>query len=319
MTELIVAGGLVPKAWLSSAEFLTALEQTDLADALRQFRWSEVEYVVTSKGAIAFTLGHEQYLQQRFGLAQIGQWYATQTAAQRPELAQLPWWRVDPVHLRLATDHISLATAQLSDVSANQADQLVASLTQLLDHNGGQIVVVQPNQWLLHLPELTQLQCTSSWAALGRSIDLYLPRNADQGRQDCARAWRRFCTEVEMSWFNHPVNLQRAAQGQLAINGVWLQGQLAPLTQSRQLDSQMINAQVVEATYSACVLEQPYEWVNAITQIPKKWTQDLAESASVVLILGTDFGFRRLRGTKPKWWQSKATHNWHHWAMPNNE
>ena len=74
---------------------------------------------------------------------------------------------------------------------------------------------------------------------MGRNIDVYLPRNTSDGGSkdekakdermvgdntvDNARLWRRIATEIEMTWFNHPVNEARQNEGKLPVNSLWLE------------------------------------------------------------------------------------------------
>jgi hypothetical protein len=39
-----------------------------------------------------------------------------------------------------------------------------------------------------------------------------------------ARQWRKWQNEIQMIWFNHPVNEARQAEGMLSINSVWISG-----------------------------------------------------------------------------------------------
>jgi hypothetical protein len=311
MTQLIVAGGLIPSAWGQSAELLAKLEPTALAQCLGRHRWSLVENKSTCDAAVARVLGHEYFVREALSLAQAGSWYAARSlhdakaTATAAKIAAAPanWWRVDPVHLQLATDHIKLAAVDLTDVSAADCAQLIAALAPLLDHYAASIVALNANQWFLHMPQLERLECASALAAFGRSIDLYLPQNTENNDQ--ARLWRRFCTEVEMTWFEHPVNLTRQSKGQIAINGLWLQG---PLGSTFAADgNNAIN--ICDQTYLPRALEQPYEWVSALEALPHDLLEQLQQASEIDLILGAEFSYRRLRGVRPRWWQ-KSAQNW---------
>ncbi len=318
MTDLIVAGGLMPSAWLKSAELLTALNQTPLAAALSKFVWTAQQTQVTEQGPVALTLGHEHFIQQALKIEQIGVWYALaalQTASSSAMAAQTGlWWRIDPVYLQLATDHITLANADLDDLSIDQASALVSSLQPLLDQYQATIIMGSARHWFLHLPVLKQVKCSSSLAAMGRSIEVYLPREVSGQAlraPDQGRLWRRFCTEVEMIWFNHPVNLQRQALGQSPANSVWLQGSIElPLNQAL---SKTDILSVCAATFKPRAFEQAHDWVTALAQFSAEQCQKWANQSSLQLVLGGDFQYRILHGTKPRWWQKPTANVWALW------
>lgn len=78
----------------------------------------------------------------------------------------------------------------------------------------------------------TTASATVSTAALGAASIL----------PDPSLAWRRCINEIQMSWFDHPVNAAREARGLPAINTLWLSGNgrpRAPLPRYRAIDSHL--------------------------------------------------------------------------------
>ena len=136
------------------------------------------------------------------------------------------WWRIEPVHYRLATDHIVLAQAGFSDLNRDDANELVTSLAALCDHFALSMTIADSGRWYLQWAA-QGLTTATSLAATGRNIDIYLPqnieKNVEKSKKDDARLWRRIATEIEMTWFNHAVNQRRQHAGKLAINSVWLE------------------------------------------------------------------------------------------------
>ncbi|MFX8047684.1 hypothetical protein ABTK64_20425, partial [Acinetobacter baumannii] len=71
--------------------------------------------------------------------------------------------------------------------------------------------------------------------ATGHNIDIWMHK----GEQE--RAWRKFQNEIQMTWYDHPVNQAREARGLLPVNSVWLFGQGA-LLDTRPIAERMIGA-----------------------------------------------------------------------------
>ncbi len=309
MTQLIVAGGLIPHAWAASPEFTQSLNSTALAQALGTFVWKTVRQHETQQGPVALCLGHEAFIRDRLGLDQIGPWYAQRqlTTPLPHAITESPnhWWRVDPVHFQLGTDHVTLATTHFADLTRSHAEELIAALKPALEERNAQLIFQEPHCWYLHWPQLGRLICASSSAALGRSVEVYLPRDAQPDLLQ-ARTWRQFCTEVEMTWFNHPVNHQRQEQRLSAVNGLWLQGPLLHLETIPEVP-------LIDQTYEPRVLEQPYEWVSAINAIPAAICEQLAQAKQIELVLGGDFNYRVVQGVKPSWWQRSSKNIWECW------
>ena len=77
---------------------------------------------------------------------------------------------------------------------------------------------------------LGALAGASPLRATGRNIEIWLPHEARTGER--SRAWMKLQNEVQMAWFEHPLNVEREARGLPAINSIWLHGQgaLRPVT-----------------------------------------------------------------------------------------
>lgn len=126
-------------------------------------------------------------------------------------------------HWHAARDHIVLRRVESLD--AHSATALMSTLEPLWAEAGWQCSALDTqhgtNGMLLRPSSdwrKEDLDCASSALAEGRNIELYLPRGARE------RQWRRMHNSVQMTWFDHPINQQRSAQGQLAVNALWLEG-----------------------------------------------------------------------------------------------
>lgn len=170
-------------------------------------------------------LPHEAWLRERFGIAGSVAGCALPAADAALDGALL----VRPVHLHVGLDHLRLAPPRLLDISADEARALAERANEMLADSGLIVHATQADAWALSAPpgaaagaqllaELAALHARSARMAEGRQIDVYLPTGT------AARQWRRLSTEVQMAWFEHPVNQQRDASGHPPINSLWLEG-----------------------------------------------------------------------------------------------
>lgn len=109
--------------------------------------------------------------------------------------------------------------AQAIDLSPSEAEILVNSLRDLFAEHNAELRIDSPMHWTLSLAELPQLECQALPEMEGRSVD---PMTILNG-QDKAQ-WLALWNSVQMTLFEHPVNLQRQAEAKLPVNSLWFWG-----------------------------------------------------------------------------------------------
>lgn len=125
------------------------------------------------------------------------------------------WWlRVDPVHLRVDTDHARLFGPQVLALTAAEAGALVARLNDQLGDDPA-IEAPAPGRWYLRLGHAPALDTWPLPVVAGRNVNPFLPAGAD------APSWRGWLTEIQMLLHDAPVNAEREAAGRLPANSVW--------------------------------------------------------------------------------------------------
>lgn len=147
------------------------------------------------------------------------------------------WHVVQACHLAVARDHVQLGIDRLA-LDTVQAQALLDIIRPLLDEDGIAVEVGPSGRWYWHAPFFDALLCAEPARAIGRNVDLWLPDVAPQADPAPARQWRRLHNEVQMLWFNHPINDAREARAEPAVNGLWLYGggaELAPAPASVHL------------------------------------------------------------------------------------
>ena len=138
------------------------------------------------------------------------------------------WLRATPVHLHVGLDSLVLTDPSMLHLQADDAAALAAALAPVLGDAGFELQVADPLRWYLRAISRTPDWQARSWRmSVGRSIDVYSPQGPD------ARLWRKLVNEVQMSWFEHPVNRRREADGLPPVNSLWLDGPVPAGGQSR--------------------------------------------------------------------------------------
>ena len=126
------------------------------------------------------------------------------------------WLRADPVHLRLQRDQMLLLAH--SEISAEEARQMCASLNEYFAGQGMEFFAPHPQRWYVRLDSLPDIQTRPISQVIGRDVRRALPTGAD------AAHWHRISNEIQMLLFAHPCNESRDERGELTINSVWLWG-----------------------------------------------------------------------------------------------
>jgi hypothetical protein len=127
------------------------------------------------------------------------------------------WLRADPVHLRLGRDTLTFADGAAVDVSRAESEALVETLNR---HFGDAMLFypVQPARWYVRLREAPDMHTTPPSAAREQPIDGNLPRGPD------AMRFHALMNEAQMLLHEHPVNAEREARREPALNSVWFWG-----------------------------------------------------------------------------------------------
>ena len=130
--------------------------------------------------------------------------------------------RIEPVHIHAARDHLVLTSTQILDIQAAEADALFDSVKDIFAEMSTVTHRSMPHKWFIESQALQTLSTVSTTQAEGRNIDHWMP--SDTSIEGVARQWRKWQNEIQMIWFNHPVNEARQAEGMLSINSVWISG-----------------------------------------------------------------------------------------------
>jgi hypothetical protein len=128
------------------------------------------------------------------------------------------WACLQPVHIHAARDHLVLLDPAQLDIQADEADALYQAIEPLLEEHSLTLERSLPDLWFVAGEPFGALNAATPARTIGRNIDLWMQSG------ERARDWRRFQNEVQMIWFDHPVNQSRESRGRVPINSVWLHG-----------------------------------------------------------------------------------------------
>lgn len=141
-----------------------------------------------------------------------------------PQLYDGYWLRADPVHLVLQRDYFSLGEPIPLAVDAEHAKDLIKSLNQHFAQDGLTFLIGKPDligksgAWYLHTNDEVHIKTTLPFLAAGKNVHQFMP----QGEH--AAKWLTVLNEAQMLLHEHPANVARESNRELAINSIWLSG-----------------------------------------------------------------------------------------------
>jgi hypothetical protein len=166
----------------------------------------------------ARALPHELWLAQEMNVAR--QHAAFAAAAMRglqldPGADPAAWLIVHPAHIEIARSHLALHDLRKLQLQESDARALFDSARPLFTELGHTLVYGDAQTWFLRAEGWDALETSTPDAVLGMNLGDAMPAGAK------AREFRRLQNEVQMLWFEHPVNTARAGRGLPAVNAIW--------------------------------------------------------------------------------------------------
>lgn len=221
-----------------------------------------------------------------------------------------PLWLAQLVHVAPARDGAALIPARELEITPEESAALFESARESLADAGFAAEPFDALHWRLELPEGYAPECASPDLVSLTSVN-------DWWSQDAAgRPWRRLVNELQMIWFDHPVNHAREARGLRPVNSLWLYGGAAPSRLSAAVDAGSLR--VIRALHGPALVQDWGSWLVELERLEKDEFTALADATSVVLT-GPDRiveltpakqgFFGRLLGRKQdwrRWWSHRA-------------
>ena len=132
--------------------------------------------------------------------------------------AQRAWLRADPVLMQAARNNVVMFGSQALAIQQHEADTLIAELNAAYADLDWIFEAPDPQRWYLHMPASPRIRCTALSDMIGRNVRDLMPTGED------SLFWHRTLNEIQMLFYQSPVNLARREAGATEINSVWIWG-----------------------------------------------------------------------------------------------
>lgn len=228
-----------------------------------------------------------------------------------PASADTPVWLAELVHISPSRDGAALLPAGELDIHQEHSVALFDSVKALFDDAGFDLAPCSPVHWRVTLPPGCTLPSTSPALVAQTSVNDWWPQTAP------SRAWRKLVNEIQMLWFDHPVNQERFAQQLLPVNSLWLFGGASPGQFTQQ------PAQVSPATGTRLLQAANRQdwglWLQELAALEQAQFQGRPQPSRVVLtgpdriVTLTPAPTARLLGWTP--WRQNDWRRW--WSPPD--
>jgi hypothetical protein len=233
-------------------------------------------------------------------------------ARESPPAGQ-PTWLVELVHVAPSRDGAALLPARDLAITAEQSVALFESVQDLFDESGFTLHPSDDQHWRIDLPAGFSPPCASPDMVSTTSVNDWWPQDM------AARPWRRLVNEVQMLWFEHPVNLSRAEQGLPPVNSLWLFGGARP-DQFSDLTARPDD--VLDNALSEPALRQDWNgWLAALGELEQRVFRPLAHAHTPGLVLT---GRSRIVQVEPSafkrytQWLPASRTSWRRWWSPQD-
>lgn len=127
-------------------------------------------------------------------------------------------WLGELVHISPSRDGAALIPASDLAITPEESEALFSSSVAWFEGTGFAAEYMNTHYWRIQPPEDFHARTVSAALVSQSAVNHWWEQDAE------TRPWRRLVNELQMFWFNHPVNQQRSAEGKLPINSLWLQG-----------------------------------------------------------------------------------------------
>lgn len=145
-------------------------------------------------------------------------WAARHAVADGVDVGDRPWGLLQPTHWRVGREQVTLADPASLNLSEDESRRLLDALRDSFEAEGFTLVFGAATRWYASHEALDGLATASIDRVIGRNVDLWL------GDDPRMRLMRRLQSEVQMTLYTHPINDEREARGEFAVNSFWLSG-----------------------------------------------------------------------------------------------
>ncbi|MGB6104851.1 MAG: hypothetical protein WBF88_13510 [Pusillimonas sp.] len=224
-----------------------------------------------------------------------------------------PVWLTELVHVSPARDGAALLPARELAITPEQSVALFDSVQAMFSEAGFPLSPSGTCHWRITLPDDYAPASASPGLVAITSVNDWWPQDI------ASRPWRRLANEVQMLWFDHPVNQARGEQGLAPVNSLWLFGGAC----SSQLASAspLPDTRVYNDLHTFSITRDWGGWLAALGQLEARVFAPLADGAAPQLVLtGSDRVVELTPTALGRWaqWLPRGRNAWSQWWSPRN-
>lgn len=228
----------------------------------------------------------------------------------KPADPDAPLWLGQLVHIAPARDGAALIPAGELEISSEENAALYESAAEYFTGAGFALAPFDTTHWRIVPPHDYRPECASPALVSISSVN-------DWWKQDTeGRAWRRLVNELQMLWFDHPVNQAREARGLRPVNSLWLYGG-ASLNRLTARTSPA-ETKVLRNLQGPCLVQDWGSWLHELERLDREEFARLPDMPELVLT-GSDrivelsparrSLIKKLLGGKQDWRRWWSAHN----------
>jgi hypothetical protein len=128
------------------------------------------------------------------------------------------WFIVHPIHVQMARTHLSLADPRALALADDDARVLFEAARPYFAELGKELRYGDAGTWFLRADDWAGLATSSPDSASSMNLSDLMPEGPN------AVAFRKLQNEIQMLWYEHPVNEARQARGLPPVNSFWIWG-----------------------------------------------------------------------------------------------
>jgi len=175
-----------------------------------------------------------------------------------------PLWLAQLVHVAPAREGAALVPGTELEITPDESVALFESAAEFLEGTGFSAWQFDTQHWRIEPPAGYEPLTPSPTLVSITSVN-------DWWTQDIAgRPWRRLVNELQMLWFDHPVNRAREARGLRPVNSLWLYGGAAPsaLTPDAQMPKEPVR--IFRDLLGPALVQDWGSWLQALEHLEQQ-------------------------------------------------
>lgn len=189
-------------------------------------------------------------------------------------------WLAELVHVSPSRDGAALLPAKELNISPPHSAALFESAQTLFEGTGFVLLPDSTTRWRILIPADFMPRCASPELVSITSVNEWWTQDLQ------ARPWRRLTNELQMLWYDHPVNAERYTTGLVPVNSLWLFGGAS----LDQLANDAEPANYHDSLLAPSLAQDWGGWIAALAELEQSVFKPMADSspAPKIVLLGRE-------------------------------